>query len=110
LDTGCVNAKGKVDVLNFIDEMEKQSKLETCMINVTGDEIKSYKNGYQKYLSRRKELQYGLVDIGEFDRSVFNDNKIMILTDSNTLFFFIILSSSLILLISYSLIKYFKIH
>jgi hypothetical protein len=57
--------------------MEKRKKLVTKMINITGDEIKNYKSGYQKYLSRKKELQYGLFDIGKFDRSVFTDDEIM---------------------------------
>ncbi len=37
------------------------------MINITRDEIKNYKSGYQKYLKRKKKRQYGLFDIGEFD-------------------------------------------
>lgn len=75
MDTGCVNAKGKVDVLNFIDDMEKQKKLETRMINVTGYEIQDYKSGYKKYLTRKKELQYGRFDMGKFDECVFTDDK-----------------------------------
>jgi len=75
LDTGCVNAKRKVDVLNFVDAMEYFKKLNTEMINISGEELKGYVDGFQKYLNKNKSPQFGRFDEGTFDGSIFGNQE-----------------------------------
>lgn len=75
-DTGCVNAKLKIDVLNLIEDFEKQGKLEIIMITTSRKEWGNYKIGYKKYLVTKKEGEYGRFDESTFDECVYTNQLV----------------------------------